>query len=208
MRTATHFEILVEEPSMEAFLRMFLPRLLRDRSTFAIYPSTCKAELLRTIPQRLRGYVRWLPSEWRIVIVVDRDDDHCAELKQTLETAISEAGLRSCTSSRVDRTWQVVSRLAIEELEAWYFGDWAAVRRCFPRVAPSVSAHARYRDPDSISGGTWEAFERLLQRAGYHKTGLRKVEVARLLGEACDPAVNRSRSFCAFRDAILGAASA
>ncbi len=33
-------------------------------------------------------------------------------------------------------------------------------------------------DPDAIPGGTWEAFERVLQRSGYFQTGLRKLEAA------------------------------
>jgi hypothetical protein len=34
---AEHFEILVEEPSMEAFLLELLPRLIGTRSTFTIH---------------------------------------------------------------------------------------------------------------------------------------------------------------------------
>jgi len=43
-------------------------------------------------------------------------------------------------------------------------------------VSPTIPNHAGYRDPDAIRGGTWEAFERILKRHDYFKTGLRKVE--------------------------------
>jgi hypothetical protein len=201
---AEHLEILVEEPSMEAFLRALLPRLLGNRASFEIYPFQCKDDLLDKLPARLQGYASWLPESWRIVVVVDRDDDDCAILKQRMERAAAQAGLRSRTNGAAN-TWQLVNRIAIEELEAWYFGDWEAVRQIYPRVSETVPQKEGFRDPDAISGGTWEAFERLLQRAGYFKNGLRKTEAARALGQRVDPQHNRSCSFQVFRDAILEA---
>ena len=69
--TADHLEILVEERSMEVFLRELLPSLIRDRATFNVYPSQGKADLLNNLPARLRGYARWLPEGWRVIVVVD-----------------------------------------------------------------------------------------------------------------------------------------
>lgn len=186
---------------MEAALRLLLPRLLSDLMSFEIYPSQCKAQLLKELPNRLRGYSKWLPADWRIVVVVNRDDDDCFALKRLLDDAAREAGLRIRTAGGVG-DYQVVSRLAIEELEAWYFGDWEAVRMAYPRVPDSIPRQAPYRDPDSIRGGTWEAFERILQRAGYFGGGLRKIEAARTVAERWDPGANRSRSFMALRDAL------
>lgn len=40
--TATHLELLVEEPSMEAFLRAFLPRLLPQDRTSKSMPSKAR----------------------------------------------------------------------------------------------------------------------------------------------------------------------
>jgi hypothetical protein len=191
-----HVEILVEEPSAEAALRILLPKILNDIS-FEIYPHSCKDELLVRLPSRLRGYAAWLPPNWRVIVVVDKDDDDCAQLKQKLENLSREAGLGTKTAPKAKRV-SVINRLAIEELEAWYFGDWQAVRCAYPRVAPGVPKQAAYRVPDAIKGGTWEAFERILQRAGYFKTGLRKIEAARALAFYMDPARNTSQSFGAF----------
>lgn len=69
---------------MEAALRGLLPRLVGDMS-FEVYPYQGKDDLLRKLPQRLLGYAAFLPSDWRIVVVVDRDDDDCRRLKQQLE---------------------------------------------------------------------------------------------------------------------------
>lgn len=202
--TAPHLEVLTEERSMEAFLETLLPRLLPAEATFAIHSFQGKADLLKKLKNRLRGYARWLPRNSRIVVVVDRDNENCRELKAQLETSSADSGL--ITRSRVrSGYWQVVNRVAVEELEAWYFGDWQAVRNAYPRTSPDVPRKARYRDPDAIVGGTWEAFERIMQRHGYFEGGLRKVEAARAIAKCIDPARNRSASFARFRDAIVEA---
>ncbi|GIX00846.1 MAG: hypothetical protein KatS3mg111_4178 [Pirellulaceae bacterium] len=198
--TARHLEILVEEPSMEAFLRGLLPRLLPQDRSFSVYPFQGKTDLLAKLPSRLKGYAAWLPDEWRVVIVVDRDDDDCHELKRQLEKFSLKAGLRSRSHS--PGSWQVVNRIAVEELEAWYFGDWDAVIAAFPKLSPNVPNQRGFRNSDAIAGGTWEAFERLLKRRGYFRGGLPKIEVARTLGCILEPGRCRSKSFQCFRDAI------
>ena len=117
-------------------------------------------------------------------------------------------GVNLSTRTRAGgKPYAVVNRLAIEELEAWYFGDWEAVRAAFPRVDLTIPSKAKYRDPDAIIGGTWEALERIFQNAGYYKTGLRKIEAARSIAEHMDPSRNRSRSFQVLRDALTEMAS-
>ena len=92
---AEHLEILVEEPSMEAFLRESLPRLLGDKASFEVYPYQCKDDLLSKLPARLDGYARWLPETWRVVVIVDRDNDVCESLKEKMELMAATAGLRT-----------------------------------------------------------------------------------------------------------------
>ncbi len=198
--TVEHVEVIVEEPSMEAALRVLLPKLVGDLS-FEIRPHQCKDELLSRLPDRLRGYASWLPDTWRIVIVVDRDDDDCQRLKRRIDEMAKAAGLVTRSAAK-GKPYSVVTRLAIEELEAWYFGDWAAVRAAYPDVPATVPNKTPFRDPDAIKGGTWEAFERVLQKAGYFSQGLRKIEAARAIAEHMDPTRNVSRSFCALRDVL------
>jgi hypothetical protein len=195
-----HFEILVEEPSMEAALKVLLPKILVDCS-FKIHPHQCKQDLLKHLPMRLRGYARWIPRNWRIVVIVDRDNDNCKRLKSRLERIASKADLTTRSSTqRCD--WTVVNRIAIEELESWYFGDWNAVQRAYPRVAQTIPYKAKYRNPDNIKGGTWEAFERILQRAGYFTGGLRKIESAKEIASHMVPKNNKSHSFQIFLSAL------
>lgn len=202
--TASHLVFLVEEPSMEAFLRALLPRLLPAGRTFQIHPFQGKLDLLGKLQDRLRGYAKWLPADSRIVVLVDRDDDDCRALKSRLEKAATSTILRTRSSSRT-MPWQVVNRIAIEELEAWYFGDWDAVCGAYPRVSPAIPRQRGFRDSDAILGGTWEAFERVLQRHGFFSTGLRKTEAARAIGALIDPDRCRSASFRQFRAAIAEA---
>lgn len=202
--TAMHLEVLVEEPSMEAFLRALLPRLLPHDRSFEVHPFQGKTDLLGKLEARLRAYAQWLPEDWRIVVVVDRDAEDCKSLKERLEAMAANAGL--ATRSRAgNRSWQLVNRIAIEELEAWYFGDWMAVCSAYPKLPSDIAQKASFRDSDAILGGTWEAFERILQRYGYFKTGLPKVGAARSMGGLLDPGRCRSRSFVTFRDAIVEA---
>jgi hypothetical protein len=193
-----HVEVLVEEPSAEAALSLLLPKLLP--ATFTIHSHQGKSDLLGKLALKLRGYAAWLPVSWRILVLLDRDDGDCKDLKVHLEKISKDAGLATRSTARDSYT--VVNRLAIEELEAWYFGDWKAVRAAYPKVPPTIPARAKYRDPDGIKGGTWEAFERLLQDAGYFASGLRKIEAARAIAAHMDPSRSTSSSFHALRDVL------
>ncbi|WP_375067860.1 DUF4276 family protein [Stenotrophomonas lactitubi] len=203
---ADHLEILVEEPSMEAFLRKLLPRMSPPQKTFEIHPFQGKSDLLTKLCDRLRGYKSWLPDNWRIVVLVDRDADDCAILKAELERICATSGLVSRTVARPTfMAWHVVNRIAIEELEAWYFGEWSSVCLAYPRMTPNIQNKAGFRNSDSVAGGTWEAFERVAKRAGYFPTGLAKIQAAREVGQVYDHDNSSSASFNAFRDALLTA---
>ena len=184
---------------MEAFLRALLPRFLPETCSHEIHAFQCKSDLKRKLPARLRAYARWIPEDWRIFVLVDRDRDDCRDLKNELEETARGSGLRTISS---DERWQLANRIVIEELEAWYFGNWEAVRRAYPRVSPRIPNRAGYRDPDGIAN-TWEAFERILRRDGYFTNGLRKTEAARAVAEYIDPAENRSGSFSVFHRTVM-----
>lgn len=184
---------------MGTLLETLIPRVAPSL-THSIHEHRNKTDLLAKLPRRLRGYARWIPSDYRVLVVVDRDRDDCVRLKQQLDAAAADAGLATSAATRGTQPF-VVSRIAIQELEAWYFGDWAAVRRAYPRVPADVPRQARYRDPDSI-GDTWEALETILQDAGYFSGGLRKVELARTLAPQLVPDDNTSSSFGALVRAL------
>ncbi len=105
-------------------------------------------------------------------------------------------------STSTNGKYAIANRVVVEEVEAWYFGDWNAVRRAYPKIDPKWPGKAGYRDPDAIAGGTWEAFERIAKGAGYFKGGLRKVEAAKAIASHLTPLANTSRSFQTFRKVI------
>lgn len=202
-----HLEVLVEEPSAEAALRELLPRILGPEVAFRILPHQGKQDLLEKLPNKLRGYRHWLPEDWRIVVLIDEDRQDCKELKGRLESEAKRAGFSTRSSPAARRDFQVLNRLAVEELEAWFFGDPEALRSAYPGIPASLEYKAKYRDPDAVAGGTWEALERVLKQAGYFPAGLAKIETARSVARHMDPERNRSKSFQVFRDGLRALAA-
>lgn len=188
-------EFLVEEPSIEVALENLLPKLLSPNVETAIHNFHDKLNLLNKLPARLKGYSKWLPADWRIVVLVDEDRQDCMTLKSKLEDAASEANLITKSAAFDRQQFQVLNRIIIEELEAWFFGDVEALVKAYPRVPATLAEKREYRDSDAINGGTWEVLERVLQRAGYYPGGLPKIEVARNISQHMDPNRNHSKSF-------------
>jgi hypothetical protein len=179
-----HLEILAEEPSLEAFLRTVLPRVLDEQHSFEIYTFDGKYDLLKKLTDRLSAYAQWMPEDFKIIILVDRDSDNCTDLKSRIVEIVNRSGLVEKSQNPV--LWNVTIRIICEELEAWYFGDWEAVRAAYPKVPPNIRSKKRFRQSDSITGGTWEAFEHILQRSSYYTEGLPKIEAARSVAKHFD----------------------
>ena len=151
---------------------------------------------------RLKGYSTWIPDNWRIIVLIDEDRENCHKLKTQLENAAQLAGLNTKSSTLPIGEFQVVNRIAIEELEAWFFGDITALCEAYPKISESLQYQRRYRDPDAITGGTYEALERLLGRNRYYTGKLPKTEVARVIAQYMEPTRNRSKSFQVFVEGI------
>lgn len=196
-----HLEVLVEERSTEAVLLNLIPRIVGAVS-FKVHPYAGKEDLLTKLPQRLDGYASWMPDDWRILVLLDRDREDCRDLKNRLDDITSQRSFVIPKGASARRAVNLVNRLAIEELEAWFLGDAEALHAAYPRVSTNLHQRRAYRDPDAISGGTWEALERVLKRAGYYPSGLPKIEVARRISMHMEPDRNRSRSFRVFCDGL------
>ncbi len=197
-----HVEFLVEEPSAEAALFNIVPKILQD-VTFRIHPFQGKQDLLDKLLPRLKGYRGWLPKDWKIVVLIDVDDEDCTELKAKLEEIAETAGFLTKSRQAGESYFQVLNRLAIEELEAWFFGDVEALHNVYSRVYLNLEKKAKYRDPDAIRGGTWEALERELKKTGYFRGGFSKISVARDVSGHMVPERNRSKSFQVFHKGLL-----
>lgn len=200
-----HIVFLVEELSAEAALLNIVPKILGASASFEIHPYQCKDDLLSKLPQVMRGYAKWLPDDWSIVVLVDEDRSDCDALKGRMEEAADAARLVTRTkagSSNCHARFQVLNRIAIEELEAWFFGDVHAINQAYPRVPKTLGCRSRYKDPDSIKGGTWESLERELKKSGYFSGGLRKIEAAKTISAFIEPERNNSKSFQVFREGL------
>ncbi len=195
-----HIEFLLEEQSAEAALKTILPKILPDNISFHFHVFEGKHDLLRKLPSRLKGYRSWIPGDWRIVVLIDEDRQNCQKLKERLERAASEAGFVTKSGAPPDGYFQVMNRLAIEELEAWFFGDITALREAYPRISKTFQYRARYRDPDAIPGGTHEALARLLKT--YYPKWLPKIMVAQNIAPHMEPSRNISRSFQVFVEGL------
>jgi hypothetical protein len=200
MEAGVYIEFLLEEPSTEAALRNILPEVLGKCVNFRLHAYQGKTDLLKKLPSRLRGYRAWIPEDYFIVVLVDADYQDCHKLKASLEHMARDAGLDTKSAVLPGMPFQVLNRLAIEELEAWFFGDVDALRAAYPRVSSHLAHRSTYRDPDSISGGTWEALKRLLQYHRYPWPG--KISVAERISQHMNPECNRSRSFKVFVDGL------
>ena len=197
-----HIEFLLEERSAEVALNCILRKILPDEVSFKLHVFEGKQDLLRKLPMRLNGYAKWIPNNWRIIVLIDEDRENCHNLKTQLEHAAHHAGFDTKSGTLPIGEFQVVNRIAIEELEAWFFGDITALREAYPRISKSLQYQRKYRNSDAISGGTYEALERLLIRNRYYIGKLPKTEVARNIAQYMEPSRNRSRSFQVFVEGI------
>lgn len=188
-----HF--FVEGPSERAFVEAWASRFARGH-VIRVHPHQGKGQLPRDLSARpnplRRGMLDQLPAKLRafsasppsqaegFLVLVDADDDDCVELKAKLDNAASH-----CAPDL-----QVVNRIAIEELEAFYLGDLRAIRSAFPQANTAL---LRRHVPDSVvEGGTWELFARVIDDDSRDKVAWAEAMGRRL---TVRPAQSRSPSF-------------
>lgn len=171
---------LLEERSMKVLLEGLLPRLF-PKMNFLCIPHEGKNDFEKSIPRKLRA---WCEPNVRFVVIRDNDGSDCVALKQYLVDMCSEAG-------RGD----TLVRIAVQELEAWYFGDPAALAEAFRRDnLRYIGNKAKYRDPDTIKKPSMELIRFVPE--------FQKVSGARRLAKHLVRERNRSRSFQVFLEGI------
>ncbi|MDP2810676.1 MAG: DUF4276 family protein [Rhodocyclaceae bacterium] len=208
-----HIEILVEDSSGEKLLNILLPQILGQQGAphswrlhsykgigriprgLSSKGDPAKRILLDQLPKVLRGYGR-TPGIDAVVVVLDVDKRDCktflAELKSVADAC--------------NPTPDVLFRLAIEEMEAWYLGDRKALLRAYPRAKREVLD--RYVQ-DSPSG-TWEVLAdaihpggaAAIKKAGWPLPGQMKHEWAGKIGPLMSIDQNQSPSFAKLRDGL------
>lgn len=126
---------MLEERSMKELLDRLLPRILPEGVSFLTIPHDGKRDLELSLPIKLRA---WNEPGAVFVVVHDQDSNDCVDLKRNLQSICAVTGR------------QVLIRIACHELEAWYWGDLAAVSKAYGVDMTKLAAKRKYRDPDSI----------------------------------------------------------
>ncbi len=208
-----HIEILVEDASGAKLLESLLPKLFGEQGephTWRVHgykgigriPKNLHAGgnpahriLLDRLPKALRGYGQ-TPGIDAVVVVLDLDRRHCVDFLTELE-----ALAKNCNSVPM-----TIFRIAIEEMEAWYFGDRQALTTAYPEA--KIEVLQRYQQ-DSVCD-TWEKLADAiypggsaeLKRAGWPLPGQVKYEWAEKIGPLLDLDRNISPSFGKLRDGL------
>lgn len=208
-----HIELLVEDSSGETLLQVLLPQLLGPQSephTWRLHAykgigripqglvtkaDPAKRILLDQLPKLLRGYGK-TPKIDAVVVVLDTDKRDCAAFLAELKAAAD-----ACNP--VPNT---LFRLAIEELEAWYFGDQDALLAAYPRAKRDVLG--KYVQDSACD--TWELLadavhsggSAAIKKAGWPLPGQVKHEWAEKIGPLMNPGRNISPSFGKLRDGL------
>lgn len=208
-----HIEVLVEDSSGEKLLQVLLPQLIgpqgnphtwrlhaykgigRIPSGLVTKADPAKRILLDQLPKLMRGYGK-TPGIDVVVIVLDADKRECSEFLSDLKTA----------AAACNPTPNTLFRLAIEEIEAWYFGDRDALLKAYPRAKLDVLG--KYVQDSACD--TWELLadavytggSAAIKKTGWPLPGQVKHEWAIKIGPLMNPDRNISPSFGKLRDGL------
>ena len=208
-----HFEILVEDQSGKKALDILVPKIIGDNHTFRIISykgigrlpkgltgtsDPKKRTLLDQLPKLLQGYGKSYTNNYPGVVIVVCDlDKSCLKIfrKELLQV------LNHCNPSPITRFC-----IAIEEGEAWFLGDLAAIKLAYPRANQKI---LKSYQNDSICE-TWEKLAdavypggaKELSKKGWQAVGAEKSKWAEKISPQLDVDNNQSPSFCYFRDQL------
>jgi len=208
-----HIEIVVEDSSGATLMEVLLPKVLGSQGephTWRLHaykgigriPSglittddPAKRILLNQLPKLLKGYSK-TPGIDAVIVALDSDNRDCVAFLSELKTVAFECAPQLNT----------LFRLAIEEMEAWYFGDHDALLAAYPKAKREILA--RYVQDSSCN--TWELLADAvrpggsaeIKRAGWPLPGQIKHEWAKKIAPLMDPDRNISPSFRKFRDGL------
>ena len=126
---------LLEESSTKYLLDILLPRILPEDVMYITIPHDGKSDLKASIPKKLKA---WNVPDTKFVIIQDQDSNDCVQLKKDIKAL--------CYSTNK----KPLIRIACHEMEAWYFGDLAAVSKAYNKDFTGLSQKRKYRNPDSI----------------------------------------------------------
>jgi hypothetical protein len=104
-----NIEFLIEDYSGGEALEALLPRCLEPGTEYQVRRFSGKQDLLKKLPQRLKGYREWITEDYLIVVLIDRDAEDCVVLKQKLDDIAIQAGFK--TKGQDPHSYQVLNRM-------------------------------------------------------------------------------------------------
>ncbi len=171
----------LEEPSAEALLNGFLPKILPSNMQYRCVVFEGKQDLEKQLVKRIRGYL--VPGA-KFIVLRDQDAGNCREIKNSLADKCAEAGHPG-----------TLVRIACHELESWYLADLAAVEAGFTLKGLARQQDKRqFRTPDDFPSPC-RTLTKLVPQ-------YQKVSGSRAIGIHLDPMNRRSRSFVAFVEGL------
>ena len=211
-----HFEILVEDISGKTALEIIIPKIIStEQHTFNMHSykgighkipkdlkSTSDAKkriLLDRLPKIVQGWGKTLSDpdySFVLIVICDLDNRCLSTFRRELLDLVDKCNPKPKTQFCI----------AIEEGEAWYLGDLAAVKAAYPRAKEAV---LNSYTNDSICG-TWEKLAdavfsggvQNLSKQGRQAIGLEKTNWANNIAPHMNVDNNLSPSFCYFRDKL------
>ncbi|MDM8535363.1 DUF4276 family protein [Desulfobacterales bacterium HSG17] len=217
-----HFEILVEGQAELTALSILMSKILGEYNqphTWNIHkhrgigklpedieaaPKSYDRTLLHNLPSKLRAYGNSMGEYEIVILLVDLDNrKDCIAFKNELHSVLDIC----------EQKPNFMIRIAIEELEAWYFGDQNAIVKAFQNY--NEKAFKDYIQDSQC--GTWEKLAEVIHPGGLKALedyGRRSVRIlgekrkwAALIAPNMNVEENKSQSFCCFRDGIRKLAS-
>ncbi len=210
-----HLEILVEDQSGKKALEILVPKIIGNSHTYLIHAykgigripkdmkdtnGAAKRILLDNLPKLLKGYGKTFSSHQNfsaaVVLVCDLDD----KCQKTFRDQLYQI-LISCNPKPKTRFC-----FAIEEGEAWFLGDFDAIRSAYPNAKNYVLTS--YVN-DSICG-TWEKLADAIYKGGasalikkgWQAVGVEKSKWAKEITPHMDIDKNQSPSFQHFKQKL------
>ncbi|MEI6603610.1 MAG: DUF4276 family protein [Clostridia bacterium] len=179
----TTMVFLLEEPSAQAMLESFLPRILPEgyEAKFVVFEG--KSDLEKRLVLRLR---EWQKPDCQFIILRDQDSAVCKDVKAFLR--------QKCNEGQHPET---LIRIACHELESWYLGDLLAVEAGLEITGLArLQNKAKYRNPDLIANSAEEL--KKITKCRYQK-----ISGSREIGKHLEVDRNLSHSFTVFTEGLF-----